>query len=602
MTGGARRRTPGADRVLLGGVALIVLAAAFRIWTATQTWFYVDDFPLVATAARDGLSPHELVQPYIGHLMPAGRAAAWLTTAGGRYDYPVAVAELVALYVLVGAGALRLFRSLFGSRPAVLALLAYLLFSPWLISPTTWWAAGINHLPALAATVWALDAVVRHLRDPQARHLVASLLWILFGLTFAELALLAYVPILVVALAYFAQGTLLQRIGHLWSSRRSLVVGHGVLGVLYLTAYVATAWDPTGERPPAPWRDYLVNLVGTVLPSAFVGGPGTWKQEWAAQFDVAPAGWLRLLGLAAVVGLFALSAMTRERALRAWLVPLTQVGAIVLLMSQTRSIFGGSFILDLRFTTPLALGVALAVGLAFLPVEGALECSAPRSSHWLLERRAPTVLAISAFVALGVWSAATFPLLHVPHDRSPHHFFETFEQSLDDHEAPVQMVDAPLPGFVFSGVEGRYATSLSMYDAVEIPPVVQDDFYILDETGALVHPELDVARRATAPAATSDCDGHDVGTSGAGIALDGPVWGPAWRLRLDYTATAETPAVITLGDRQVRVTLLAGEHTLETSGAGQYDAVRIDGLDDGASACVSSLEVGTTVVPGVPAA
>ncbi|MEP9365487.1 hypothetical protein ABLE68_21140 [Nocardioides sp. CN2-186] len=597
MTAGSRRRPAGADRVLLGGVALIVLAAAIRTWTATQTWFYVDDFPLVATAARDGLSLHDLFQPYIGHLMPAGRAAAWLTTAGGGYDYPVAVAELIALYVLVGAGALRLFRTLFGSRPVVLLLLAYLLLSPWLISPTAWWAAGINHLPALAATAWALDAVIRHLRDPQRRHLVASVLWIVFGLAFAELALLAYVPVLVVALGYFARGSLPQRVGHLWTSYRSLVVVHAVLGAAYLAAYVATSWDPTGDRPPAPWRDYLVNLIGTVLPSAFIGGPGTWKQEWAAQFDVAPAVWMRLLGLAVVVGLVALSAMTRERALRAWLIPLSQVAATVVLMSQTRSIFGGSFILDLRFTTPLALGTALALGLAFLPVEGALESSAPRSTHWLVDRPAPAVLALAVFAGLAVWSATTFPLLHVPQDQSAKRFFATFERSLDQHDAPVEMVDAPMPGFVFSGVEGRYATSLSMYDEVEVPAVVQDDYYVLDDTGALVRPALDVARRAPAVTGGTGCDGHLVGSTGAGIALDGPVFGATWRLRVTYSATAETPAVITLGDREVPVTLLAGEHTLETSGAGQYDAVRIDGLDDGVSACVSSLEVGTTRVP-----
>ena len=579
---------------------LIVLAAGFRIWTATQTWFYVDDFPLVATASRDGLSLHELFRPYIGHLMPAGRAAAWLATARGEYDYPVAVAELVALYLLAGAGALRLFRSLFGSRPAVLLLLTYFMFSPWLISPTTWWAAGINHLPALVATAWALDAVVRHLRDPQRRHLVASVLWILFGLAFAELTLLAYVPILVVALAYFAQGSLGGRIVHLWTTYRSLVTVHAVLGVLYLTAYVATSWDPGADRPPAPWRSYLINLFGTVLPSAFVGGPGTWLQRWSAEFDAAPPAWVRLLGLAAVVGLFALSALTRERALRAWFVPLSQLAATVLLMSQTRTIFGGDFILDLRFTTPLGFGTALAMGLAFLPVTGALECSAPRAPHWLVDRRAPAILAIGAFVGLSVWSAATFPLLHVPQDRSPHQYFTTFERSLDEHQAPVDLVDGSLPDYVYGGVEARYSTSLSMYDEVEVPEVVQDDFYVVDETGALVRPEIDVARHAAPTTGTADCDGYPVDSSGVVIPLDGPVWGAVWRIRLDYSASATTPAVIHLGDREVPVTLLAGEHTLETSGAGQYDAVRIDGLADGASACVSSLVVGTTRVPGAP--
>lgn len=598
MTGSIARRLLG-DRVLVAGVLVLVAATAFRAWTAGQTWFYVDDFPLVATASRDGLALPELVQPYIGHLMPAGRASAWLVTLGGRYNYPVAIAELTLLYGLAGAGMLRLLRTLFGSRPAVLAPLVYFLFSPWLISPTTWWAAGINHLPALVATAWALDAVVRHLRTPSRRSLVVSVAWILAGLAFAELTLLAYLPITVVSAGYFARGSLAQRARSLWSDHRGLVTTHLLIAMLYLATYVATSWDPGAERPRAPWRDYLVNLLGTVLPTGFVGGPGAWRQEWSAQFDVAPSAWLRLLGLAALAGVFALSALTRERSLRAWTLPAVQLAASVVLMSQTRAVFGGAFILDLRFTTPLALGLALALALAFLPVQGSLECSEPRAPHWLVDRRAPVVVATGAFVALAVWSAATFPLLHVPDERSPARFFATFERSLDEHRAsgaPVQLVDRGVPGFVFGGPEGAYSTALHMYgDRVRFPAVVQDDYYVLDAEGRLVHPDLDVVRREVPHRGGAACDGYRIGAARASIPLDGPVLGYVWRLRIRYSATVPTPVTIAIGGAGADTTLLAGTHQLEMSGAAPaaYDAVEVTGLDPGSSVCVTGVEIGT---------
>lgn len=591
------------DRVLVAGVLLIVAASCFRAWAATRTWFYVDDFPIVITAAREGVALGSLADPYIGHVMPAGRIAAWLTTVGRPYDYPVAIAELIALFALTGAGLLRLLRTLFGPHPAVLLLLAYFLFSPWLISLTSWWAAGINHLPALAATVWSLDAAVRCLRDPQRRHLLASVAWVAFGLAFAELALLAYIPLTLLAVGYFASGTLAERIGRLWRERRPLVVAHAVVVASYAALYLATAWAPQdAPEGGVPWRDYVVNVLGTVVPSAAIGGPVRWEQAWAAQFDVDPPALLRLAGLVAVGGVLALSALVRDRALRAWLIPAAQLAVLVLLLAKTRVVFGPSFILDLRFTTPLALGVPLALGLAFLPVRDAVEGSVRRQQHWLVDRPAPAVLASVVFVVLAVRSAATFPLLHVPDDASPRDYFATFERSLDEHDQPVDLVDDHLPGYVFSGPEGVYSSALAQYgDRVRFPEVLEDDYYVLDGSGRLVEPDLDVARRAVPPPSGSGCDGYLLDGAVDGervIELDGPVFGAVWRLRIDYTAASDTAATLSRGTSTTETTLHAGTHTLEVSGAGQYDAVTIAAGDPAARVCVRQVLVGTTDYPG----
>ena len=592
------------DRVLVAGVLLVVVATGFRTWAAAHTWFYVDDFPIVATAARDGISPRTLVEPYIGHVMPAGRLAAWLTTAYRPYDYPVAIAELMALFVLAGAGMLRLLRTLFGPHPAVLLLLTYFLFSPWLISLTSWWAAGINHLPALAATVWATDAAVRHLREPRRRHLVASLAWVCFGLAFAELALLAYLPLVLIAVCYFAIGSPVDRIGHLWRERRSLVVGHGVMVAAYAALYLSTAWSPQdAPEGGVPWRDYFVNVLGTVVPSAAIGGPTRWVQMWAAQFDADPPALVRLAGLVAVAGVFSLAALTRDRALRAWSIPVAQLLVLVLLMAKTRVVFGPGFILDLRFTTPLAVGLPLALGLAFLTVREAPESSVRRQSHWLVDRSAPAVLVTAVVVVLSVRSAATFPLLHIPDAREPRGYFTTLEGQLDQHRAPVSLVAGSVPDYVFGGSGASFAVALAPYrERVDVPDVVQDEFYTVDPAGRLVVPGLAVARHAAAPRPDSDCAGHRVGGGSTTIPLDGPVFGWVWRLRVSYTAPVETTATITLGERSTTTTLLAGRHLLETSGEGQYDAVGISVEDASAAVCVHQVLVGTTTYPGQPEA
>jgi hypothetical protein len=590
------------DRVLVAGVLLIVLATGFRTWAAAHTWFYVDDFPIVATAAHDGISPRALVEPYIGHVMPAGRLAAWLTTIGRPYDYPVAIAELMALFVLAAAGMLRLLRTLFGPHPAVLVLLAYFLFSPWLISLTSWWAAGINHLPALVATVWTLDAAVRHLRDPRRRDLVASVAWVCFGLAFAELALLAYLPLALVSVCYFASGSLPDRVRHLWRERRPLVIGHLVVVAAYAAIYLSTAWSP--QDAPAggvPWRDYFVNVLGTVVPSAAIGGPVRWDQVWAAQFDVDPAAPVRLAGLVAVAGVFSLSALTRDRALRAWSIPAAQLLVLVLLMAKTRVVFGPSFILDLRFTTPLAVGIPLAIGLAFLPVRDALESSVRRQGHWLVDRPAPAALATVVFVALAVRSAATFPLLHVPDEESPRAYFATFERALEEHDGPVDLVDDHVPGYVFGGAEGVLSTALSQYgDRVRFPAVLQDEFYVVDQAGRLVEPGLDVARRFAPPPLGRGCDGYRIDGGDRVIPLNGPVFGAVWRLRLGYTAGAQTAATIIRGETSTAATLLEGSHVLELSGAGQYETIEIAPADPDVEVCVHEVLVGTTSYPGRP--
>jgi hypothetical protein len=585
------------DRVILAGIALVAAATVVRTVLMNRTWFWFDDYALVNTPAQDGLTGHDLFEPYFSHLMPGGRFLAWLVVQGDPYDYRIAVAEIIVFYAAAGLAMLYLLVVLFGRRVGILVPLVYFLLSPFLTSAMSWWCVGINHVPALLASCMALATHVRYLRSRQPRFLVASLAWIVFGLVFAELALYLYVPMVVLTLGYFASGTLSQRIGHVWSTYREAVVAHALLGATYLVVFYKVAWTTVPAQQTPDWSQFIGNAALTMFPTVAIGGPGTWHTAWSAQFEADPSGLVRLLGLAVTATVVSLAALTRERAMRAWLIPLLQFGLTVGLVGKARVVFGPGIALDVRFFGPLSLGVALAMALAFLPLVDSVESSEERTRHWLLGA-APVAAATVAYAAFAISSANAYPLLHLG-DHAPKRWFDAVERTLASRDQPVDLVDATTPEWIMGPPEAYYQRALAQLDGqVRYPTVVQDDFSVFDDEGKLVRPDLKEVRAALAPAPAA-C-GYPVRADRT-IPLDGPVLGFGWRVRVAYTAAADSTATISLGDVDTDVSLLRGEHLLELPGDAQYDGVRFSGVDPHARLCVTSLEVGTTLVPGRPA-
>ena len=593
--------------VVLVGLAIVAAGAVLRGWAVNSTWFWLDDLALVIRG-QDGIGWQALTQPHVGHLMPGGRVLAWIVGQGGPYDYDIAVVQVVVLYVFACLAVLRLLVTLFGVRPGILVPLAYFVFSPWLVPATSWWAAGINHLPALASTALAVDAHVRYLRAPSRRLLGLSLAWLAFGLAFAELAVFGYIPLVVITAGYFTTGTLLSRLGQVWQRYRPAVVAHVLLLGAYAALYLASGPAALRTTEQVSWRAYVDNLILTVFPSTAIGGPVTWNEDWdlTAQFEVSPPIILQVVALAVIAAVFALSALTRDRGLRAWSLPLLQLLAALVLLAEQRSAFGARFALDPRFTIPLALGVSLALGLAFLPVEGARESSTPRLRSPFVDYWPVPVLATTGFVALAIVSAVTYPLLHVPQSESPRRFFQTFAASLEHHDAPVSL----LPGSIIADLPVGADTTQADYERALDPWRSRLDFPQWFATGTAtssMDPDSWSDRSWTyspdgaAGRAAADmprCDGYALGAGATTIPLDGPVVGWLWRVRIDYRVRAETPVTISAGDLTTETTLLPGSNSLEFRADGDYDRVVFSGVDSDTKACVEELVVGMAVVPG----
>ncbi len=589
------RRAPRPGPVMLAGLALVVVATGFRIWAIRDAWFFFDDFYFIEEALRHRLTPAYLVEPYNGHLMPASNLLNWVNARLDPWNFALPATEMMILFALAGVGALRMLITLFGPRRAVLVPLGVFLFSPILLPATLWWAAGVNQLPMLVAIGFGLHYFTRHLQERRTVDLVLSLVWLLGGLAFVERTMIAVPIFWAVALLYFTAGTVPERCAELWHRYRPAILAYTGVVAAYLAAYVPWAmnFDATSitERP---LFGVVGNLGGIAFPTGLVGGPLSWQVSDVTQSEANPPQAVLLLGWA-VVGLLVLaSARTRRRGLRAWLIPAGVLVANAVLVATSRAIFFGAGIaLDYRFQTEVALAMALAVGLAFLPVIGARESAEPVPASWAVDTRGTVAVASLVFLVLALVSTARFPLRNLT-TTSPRAYLEAVQEST--RERPdAQLLDQVTPAWFWSPL--AYPTNTYRYqflpiaDQLEIRTVTTDLAYGVDERGRFQRLAFSQVRQQAAPVTGNCFDRLDGGSRT--FPLDGPVVGFGWFLRLAYDTPAATTMTIELGDVETTAQLEAGRHYLLAPAAASYDAVRLTVPADAPVVCLRHLAIGT---------
>ena len=310
-------------------------------------------------------------------------------------------------------------------------------------------------------------------------------------------------------------------------------------------------------RPPFPLRrDRRARPAGT--------------SAWAAQFEAAPIG----TGAAACPTSSSSTVVSADRpdprARHAGLAdPCPAAGLVHRCSSaKARVLFGPGIALDVRFFTPLALGVALALG-AGLPARSRAPCESSsrtcRSTGCVDRPAARRCGHGRRSCVLRLASASRLPA-PPPRAATPRAVVRRAARShWPSRTGPSTWSTATAPAFD-AGAAGSayYERSLAQYCATRsrFPAVVQDDFYVVDDDGQLVRPDLAVARSAQsrlhrATAATRFAPTRT-------MPLDGPVIGFGWRVRVELHRGRGHH-----GDRSrwatstPRSTLLAGEHVLE---------------------------------------
>jgi hypothetical protein len=141
--------------------------------------------PLASAPSSGYSSPglgHSFTWSYLtfvgaGHFFPGVYAIVWVVARIALYNWAFASAITVIMLAAAGLVALRLLRTLFGNRPAILVLLVVYLVCPLTMLDLRWWSTAIESLPLQIAVFMALDAQVHYVRTGRFRHAIAAAAW-----------------------------------------------------------------------------------------------------------------------------------------------------------------------------------------------------------------------------------------------------------------------------------------------------------------------------------------------------------------------------------------------------------------------------------------
>lgn len=576
---------------------VIALGLAFRIWSLAGSWFYFDDLAFLSAGTNNPLSWDFVGRNYAGHLMPAG----WLVIKGlstwAPYHWSAWAGFLVLGQLVASLGMLRLLRSMFGDTRVVLVLLAGYCFLIFTVPAGVWFAAGINQLPFQVALVFGLHAHLAYLRTRRWQSLVATLAWTVFGLAFYEKAVLLFGFYALFALCWFARGTLAERLAGMWRDYRVGIIAHGAVAVPYVALYMKF-----GLHGTQPAGTLIANvgyrLVAVAFSTGVIGGPFEWR-SMSANSLADPSDLISLGSWVALGSLVYYAFTTRTASRRAWSLIVFSLAADVYLLASARAnLVGPDIGLEYRYQTESAAIVVLSIGLAFLPLLGAVETNRLRDGVDRPHERPAVVRTVTVLVVAGAM-VSTLAYVRNWQDNNPTKpFFDNVRRTVAATAGkPLPLVNLSLPQnllWAFGYPENTDSHVLKALDLpVEYPETSIDRLFVLDDQGRVTPAVIVPARTMVG----GEGCGYVLRRTPTTIPLDGPVVGGGWWIRMDYGAPRPFLARIGLGDASRRMRLPAGAHTAYFQADGSYDSVVIANSPAGRGTCITELVLGNAVAP-----
>jgi hypothetical protein len=587
-------RGPARSDVGRLGLLVIVLGLAFRLWALAGSWFYFDDLAFLSAGTNDPLSWGFVGRVYAGHVMPAGWLVVKALATWAPYRWPVWAAVLLALQALASWGMLRLLRSMFGETRAVLVLLTAYVFYIFTVPAGIWFAAGINQLPLQVALAFGLHAHLDYLRTRRTRSLVVTLLWTVASLAFYEKSMILFGLYALLALGWFSRGKLGERIGWVWARYRPGVVAHGVVAVAYLAVYSQVGLQFGSQQPSGNLLSSVAyRLVGVAFSTGAVGGPFEWHAV-SANALADPSDLISLGSWVAVGSLIWYAASTRTRSRRAWsLIAFTLAANVYLLSSARANLVGADIGLEYRYQTESAAVFVIAVGLAFLPLIGAVEVNTLREGVDRPHENLRTIRLVTiAVVAASMISTLAYVRNWQDNNVTKPYFDQVRSTADEVAQQPVPLVDLPLPQnliWAFGYPENTDSHIFRTLDGrVTYPDRSIDALYVLDDSGRVVPAQIPPTRAMVGGAGC----GYVLRRTATSIPLNGPVIGGGWWIRMTYGAPRAFRARIALDDRSFTMRLPRGDHTAYFRADGPFSSVLVDNDRAGRGACVTSLALG----------
>jgi hypothetical protein len=618
----APRETGGRGHVNGVTLAAVTLIAIQLLWMAAllaHSYFRQDDYFTFDRALASGFTWKYLMLVSAGHMAPFAFAMSWVLATVSVYNWWLTCVVVVALVAAASFALLRVLRTLFGDRPAILIPLVVYLFSPLALAAVAWWSVAAQTLPLELSIFMAVDAHVRYLRSGRMRSAVAAAGWLLLGMATVEKG--ALIPLLLLALtsAFFVEGSwgvaavrAVRRYWRAWLLYGVLLAGYCVVFFIRLPGSTS---PPSGPGPVSRVFSFVSTLAGTtVLPGA-LGGPWRWTVIGNGYPQASPPTALQQLSWAIALLVVVVSCAYRVRAWRAWAILLGWVAVadvLPVVIGRLATLPATLLGLQARFVTDAAAVLALCLGLAFLPLAGEqgayrlrLPATAPAGSAVWTGRaawsaRAATVLVLAAFLAGSFWSLQA--LEASTHTQAARSYIATARVAVAQAPRGTLIVDRPTPAMIMDpfffypqGYTSYVIGALARTDPdrhlswTVSPHGVVRGLMIFDAQGRL-RPAVMAGVSSGPPPSGQRC--WNVTSAGTSVPLSGRLFRWPWTVRLDYSGPA-TVLALRLGENWTGVTLPAGAHAVYVPlvGVGKEVTVRLAG--PWPAKCLTGITVGS---------
>jgi hypothetical protein len=454
----------------------LILIAAQLIWKSifiSNYFFWQDDFHFLELGLGHSFTWSYLTYVGAGHLFPGVYAIAWVAARIALYNWVFASAITVIMLAAAGLAALRLLRTLFGDRPAILVLLLIYLLSPLTMLDDRWWSTAIESLPLQIAVFMALNAQVHYVRTGRFWHGIAAAAWLVFGLAFFEKAVVLPLVLFAVTSAFLMEGPWPRAIGQClvryWKSWFLELVILAVYAVVLSQALHTSTAQPEvsglGQGFSFTWE----LLKNTFVPGA-LGGPWQWlPTEDASYAGSAPPGMLAWLALIVAAAIILASIALRRYAWRAWAILavwLLAADVTPVLLGRVEVLSAGVLALQTRYVSDALAVLVVCLGLAFLPLDGQPDVRRrPAMASGTQIGRLAAAGLVGAFVIGSVWSVQD--LQTTTSGTQARLYIDNARAAVAQAPAGTVIVDSDVPGTIMIGPFGKYAEASMVIGPME---------------------------------------------------------------------------------------------------------------------------------------
>lgn len=594
-----------ADRVRAVAFALIVVSVAWRAGLATRGWFSQDEFVIAAQVLDTRLDADYLLRTFNNHLMPGGLLVAWaMVRVAGFVTWPW-VLLLAVGQAVIGFAVYRLLRELLRPGWGLLIPLCLVVFSPLTLEVSSLWLVGLLVMPMQLALVMAATAQVRYVRTGRLRHLVAVVLWVVFGLLFDTKSLLIVPLLFLLTVFLFTSGgawrSLVTTVRRHWPAWLVLGALSGAYLAFYLTRPARELDEPTSVGQVLK---FLGDLVGETVVPGLLGGPWRWAYAGDGPPAVNPYDIAKWLSWAVLGALIVVTARRRPSARRAWLLLACYLGLVAALFAATR--LGGplgSFVgIIPRYVADVVLVAAICVGVALL---GTKDADEEDVSAWpvptvLREPGAFAVGLVSIIVVLAtigvgtLWSTARFgDNWSTKYGRD---YLATTQIELAAAAPGTVFLETTVPDRVIAGYFWPDNLQSHFFRPAERRPTFVEEAekpFVFDDFGR-IRPVV-VQGRKIVPGTVPGCGHLAEGGRPARIPLDGYLEEWPYAIHFGYVSSGDSTALFRLGDAVRVITLKPGLNDVFFLLEGAGDAVEVTVSTSEVRVCTQLITVGRAV-------